>query len=110
MSFTIGDVLTALGYAGVGAGIGSIGAALVSTRAGKGESRAHAAALISEAAAGLAEKQVEIIDRITQQNEKMREAILLLSDVLDELLPQLPLSKEDFEKLKKANNTAKSAL
>ncbi len=108
--FDVSGLLTALSYAGIGAGVGSIGAALVSTKAGKGESRAHAAAMISEAAAGLAEKQVAIIDRITEQNEKMREAIILLSDVLDELLPQLPLAEADLMKLKKATNAAKSAL
>ena len=106
----ITGAVTALAYAGVGAGVGSIGAAVISTHAGKSESRAHAANLISEAAAGLAEKQVEIIDRITQQNERMRQAILLLSDVLDDLLPQLPLSKADMTKLKKATNAAKAAL
>lgn len=106
----IGGAVTALAYAGVGAGVGSIGAAIVSTHASKGESRAHAANLISEAAAGLAERQVEIIDRITQQNERMRQAIILLSDVLDELLPQLPLDRTDLNKLKKATNAAKSAL
>ena len=107
---SIGGAVTALAYAGVGEGVGSIGAAIVSTRAGKGESRAHAANLISEAAAGLAEKQVEIIDRITQQNERMRQAIIMLSDVLDELLPQLPLDEGDMTKLKKATIAAKSAL
>lgn len=106
----VAGAVTALAYAGVGAGVGSIGAAVISTRAGRGESRAHAANLISEAAAGLAEKQVEIIDRITQQNERMRQAIILLSDVLDELLPQLPLEKSDMNKLKKATNAAKAAL
>lgn len=106
----VSGAITALAYAGVGAGVGSIGAAIVSTRAGRGESRAHAANLISEAAAGLAERQVEIIDRISGQNEKMRQAIILLSDVLDDLLPQLPLSKTDLTKLKKATNVAKSAL
>lgn len=107
---TISGAISALAYAGVGAGVGSIGAAIVSTHASKGESRAHAANLISEAAAGLAERQVEIIDRITQQNERMRQAIILLSDVLDELLPQLPLGKADMTKLKKATNAAKAAL
>ena len=106
----VSGAITALAYAGVGAGVGSIGAAIVSTRAGRGESRAHAANLISEAAAGLAERQVEIIDRISGQNEKMRQAIILLSDVLDDLLPQLPLAKTDLTKLKKATNAAKSAL
>jgi hypothetical protein len=107
---TISGAISALAYAGVGAGVGSIGAAIVSTHASKGESRAHAANLISEAAAGLAERQVEIIDRITDQNERMRQAIILLSDVLDELLPQLPLSAPDMNRLKKATNAAKSAL
>ena len=107
---SISSAVTALAYAGVGAGVGSIGASIISTRAGKGEARAHAANLISEAASNLAERQAETIDRLSLQNEKMRKSIIMLSDVLDEVIPTLPLSKIEAAKLRKATNAAKMAV
>ncbi len=102
--------ITALAYAGVGAGVGSIGAAIISSRAGRGEARAHAADLIADAASSLSDRQAATINRLSLENEKMRKAIMGLADVLDEVLPQLPLPKADLAKLKRATNAAKLAV
>lgn len=107
---SLGNALAFLSYAGLGAGLGSIGAAIVSSRSGKGEARAHAADMISNAASVLADQQSETIERLVTQNDRMRKAIILLTDVMDDLLPQLALPKTELAKLKKATNAAKLAV
>lgn len=106
----IGSTVTALAYAGIGAGLGSIGAALVQSMSGKSESRAKATDMIAEAASNLSDRQANTINRLSLENEKMRKAIILLSDVIDEVLPQLPLNKMELTKLRKAINAAKMAV
>ena len=104
------EAIPALAYAGIGAGLGTIGASIVNSRSGRGEARAHAADMISEAASGLADRQAATSKRLSLENEKMRKAIMMLSDVLDELLPQLSLDKVELTKLKKATIAAKLAV
>ncbi len=104
------DAIAALAYAGVGAAVGSIGAAVVSARSGRGEARAHAADLISDAAGGLAAQQATTIDRLEKQTERQRRALITLTVIVDELLDQLDLPAAEKTKLRKAVTAAKLAV
>ena len=104
------DLVASLAYAGVGAAVGSIGAAMVSSRAGRGEARAHAADLISDAAGGLAAQQASTIDRLEKQTERQRRALMSLTAIVDELLDQLSLPAAEKTKLREAVSAAKLAI
>lgn len=90
MAVTLGEVLAAVGYAGVGAGLGSIGAAAIASRSGKSEARAHAADLITNAAGSLADRLDRMNTLLEEENVQMRLAINSLADVMDELKDLLP--------------------
>ena len=100
-------IYAALGYAGIGAGVGSIGAALVAARAGRGESRGRATELITEAAAHMSEQQTAIIDRLQVRVDKQAHAIIALTSVLDELLPTFNLDTVREAQLRKVVNAAR---
>ena len=106
----LGDVVGGLAYAGVGAAIGSIVAAAISARSGKGEARAHAADLITDAAGALADKQAATIDRLEKRADKQAKAIITLTSVVDELLDQLKLPTSEKQKLQQAVNEARLAI
>lgn len=106
----LSDVLAALAYAGIGGAVGSVGAALVTARSGKGEARAHAADLVASAAGNLATTQAATIARLDTENEDMRKSIVALTRCIDELLDELDLPLAAKRKLRKANLDAKQAL
>lgn len=127
----MGDVLTALAYAGAGAGIGTIGAAVITSRGQKGEARAHAADLIANAAGELADRVTKLNDRLEEQNKTLREsidraelrartaeertahqrqAIMLLTEVIDEIIGDMGLTPAKHEQLMNAVHTAQQAL
>ena len=84
---------------GLGATIGGILTAAISVFGRRGESRATAAELVTRAAG-------EMVDRLRSENKSLREAVLLLTDVLDEVLPQLDAPPDVIAKLKKAKRAA----
>ena len=100
----------ALAYAGVGAAVGSVGAAAITAHSGKGESRAHAADLISNAAGELADRQAAAINRLELRLDRMAQALIMLTSVDDELLEQVPMPVSEKHKLQKAVNAAKLAI
>jgi len=102
----IGSLLTG----GLGAAIGTAITAVIQVVGHKSESRASAADLVTHAAGGLAEQQDRIIDRLTKENEKMRKAVWMLSDVIDELLPKVDLPAPDRDRLKKEVRAAKATI
>lgn len=105
-----GDAAGALAYAGVGAAVGSIGAAAITAHSSKGESRAHAADLISNAAGELADHQAAAIERLEKRLDRIVAALQMLTTVDEELLEQVPMPVSERTKLQKAVNAAKQAI
>lgn len=106
---TAGELLAALAYAGVGAGLGSIGAAAITSRSGKGESRAHAADLITNAAGSLADRLDRMNAHLEVENLQMRKAIAALTDVMEGMIPMLPPGPMQT-KARAAIKTARAAI
>lgn len=102
----IGGLITG----GLGAALGTIATAVVQILGHKSESRASAADLVTHAAGGLAEQQDKVIDRLTQENQRMRESVWLLSDVIDELIANVELTDAERSKLTAAVRTAKATV
>ena len=88
---------------GIGAAVGAVTAATVQVLGKRGESRAHAADLVTNAAG-------RMVDRLDSDNASLREAILLLTAVLDEVLPMLDAPEEVIEKLRRAKRAAQRAI
>jgi len=88
---------------GLGATIGGIVTAGIQVMSRRGESKAVAADLVTKAA-------VSMVDRLDRENKALREAILLLTDVLDEVLPQLQAPDDAVATLKAAKLAAQRAV
>lgn len=95
--------LSSLVTGGIGAALGGIVTALIQVVSTHGESRASAAAIVTKAAGGM-------VDRLDRDNKQLREAVLLLTDVLDEIMPQLQAPPEAILKLKAAKVAAQRAV
>lgn len=96
---------------GGGTIIGSLVMSIVQTLSGKGESRGHAADLITGAASKLSVEQSATIERLERQAERQRKAVLALTNLIeDELLPQLSLPPAERTKLRKALTAVKLAI
>ena len=96
-------VLSTLLTGGLGATIGGIVTAVLQAVSHRAESKASAADLVTKAAGNL-------VDRLDRENKQLREAILLLTDVLDDVLPQIAAPKDAVEKLKAAKVAAQKAV
>lgn len=107
---TLGEVLAAVAYVGAGAGVGSIGAAVVTSRSGRGEARAHAADLITNAAGRLAVRQQEMIESFEEENRHLRRSVTLLADAFDEVIPMLTGPPEAIAQIRKAVTAARLAI
>lgn len=111
-----GNFIIALVTGGLGAALGSIGTALVQTVSKKGESRAAAADLVTNAAGNLADRLDKrngaLEARLSvseQQNLQMRRALIALTEAVEDLLPIIP--DEDIRRrTQKAVNTARAAV
>ncbi len=103
-------IIPALVSGGFGAGLATIVTALIQTWSKKGESRASAADLITDAAGTLAARQGETIARLEARVERQAKAIMALTSALDELLPSLPVTESERARLHKACVTAKLAV
>ena len=106
---TDGSAVIATVMTGVGAMIGTVVTATIQILGRRGEARATAADLVTHAAGGLAEQQGRTIERLERELERQRTALLGLLDVVDELVPQLPLDSAEVRKLKTAIRAAKMA-
>lgn len=96
------NVLTGFIAAGGGTLLGSVATAFFQTMGNKGRNRAEAADLTVTAAG-------RIIDRLEKENIEMRKAILLITQIIDELIEDLPMNDRTKSKLRRANNAAKLA-
>lgn len=107
-----GSLLAALAYAGIGAGVGSIGAALITAKSGKTEARAHAADLLSEAAGGLADRLAKNNAELDGNNKELKRKVAALTDAIDILLPYLvqTLPADVLAEIKKINLDSKLSL
>lgn len=88
---------------GGGTLIGSVLTAFIQTLGSRGKDRANAADVSVGAA-------TRMMDRLERENTRMREAIIALTDVLDELITDVDLSPASRAKLREANNKAKLAM
>ena len=96
-------IVSALVSGGLGATIGGILTSVIQTMSRRDESRAAAADLVSKAAGSL-------VARLDKENKALREAVLLLTDVLDDVLPSLQATPEAIAKLKAAKRAAELAI
>jgi hypothetical protein len=107
---TVISVVTGLITGGVGVSLGAIGTAIVQSMSGKSESRAHAADLVADAAGNLADRLSRLNEKLDGENRQMRTAILLLTDVVDQVTPLVSAPPQTIAQLKKINNAAKMAV
>lgn len=87
---------------GGGTVIGSLVVTLVQTFGRHGRDRGEAADLATNAAS-------RIIERLEEENLRMRAAIITIAEVLDTVIDDLPVDHMTKEKLKEANRAAKLA-
>lgn len=103
-------IIPAIVSGGFGAGLATIIVAVIQAIGKKSESRANAADLITDAAGALAARQSETISRLELRIDRQATAIIALTAVLDELLPNLELDTKEKRKLATAIRAAKLAL
>ena len=91
------ELLPAIITGGLGAAVGSIGTALIQSMSSRGEARAVAADRVTNAAGNLADRldkmNTKLEDRIaTRENEnhRLREAIIALTEAVEDLIPLAP--------------------
>lgn len=80
------EVISALAYAGVGAGLGTVGAAAIASRSGKAQSRAEATSLLTNSAVGFSERVSAHNIELTKENREAREALINITDAMDLVL------------------------
>lgn len=97
------NVLSTILTGGVGATLGGLITAVIQTLSGRSQSKAAAADLVSKAAGS-------IVARLDQENKALREAILLLIEVMDEVSPELNTHPQVTKKLLAARRAAERAI
>lgn len=97
------NLLSTLITGGLGATVGGVLTAVIQMFGRRSESRAAAADLITKAAGSM-------VDRLDRENKALREAVLLLTEVLDEVLPQIHAPEEVLAMLKSAKLAAQKAV
>lgn len=110
----VNEVINALVTGGIGAAVGSIAVAVINSWSKKGESRAAAADLVTNASVGLIDRLEKTNTRLDGENKHLRSAILTLTDAVDECLTVAaepnpsPIALERVRaKLREANREAK---
>ena len=108
MTSTSGAVI----IGGIGAALGAIGAAAVTSLGGKSESRAHAADLVVNAAGGLVDRMTARDDRLDKENKALRHALVGILDVIDQLgvNPADIMNQGMWDRLKVASHAAREAM
>ena len=81
-----GNMFSALAYAGIGAGLGTIGAAYIQSRSRRAESRANAADMLATGYGGLADRLSRDNEAKDDQIHTLRDVLLKLTDAVDLLL------------------------
>ena len=104
-------ILDFLSSAGVGALIAGVLVAIINGVFNRGGKRADAAKSLTDATNAFTER-VDLMNKsLHQEIRALREAVMLLTDVVDELYPviEATLTPEQKKKLKEANSSAKLA-
>lgn len=96
-------IISVLVSGGLGAAVGGVLTSIIQSISRRDESRATAADLVTKAAGSL-------VARLDKENRALREAVLLLTDVLDDVLPSLQATPEAIQKLKAAKRAAELAV
>ena len=96
----ISSLVVGIVSGGIGTSLGAIAAAIIQSRSKKGESRATAADIVTGASA-------KIIVRLEQENKQMREAIVMVSSLLDELIEDMPVDNPTKVRLREVNRHIK---
>lgn len=95
------DITSALITGGLGATIGSVATTLIQVYSKKGETRAQAANIISG-------YQSQWIDKLQRENQNVREVLVSVTDILDELIDtDLPDRPDLKAKLRDINKRLK---
>lgn len=106
MSNPLGDTVAALVTGGIGATIGGIVTVFVQVFSKRNEVRAQAADIVTSAADRTVTMSIKIADRLEQENHQLREAVLLIAELLEETLPDLDAPPEVMAKLRRAKRAA----
>lgn len=108
------DIINTIITGGLGAAIASVVIAVINSFSKKGESRANAADLVTNAAGGLIDRLNQDNKDLRGENRHLREAILTLTDVLDNIVDEMPTDDvrcNDLKtKLRHANTEAKKVV
>lgn len=104
---SLSDSVSALLNTGIGAVVGAIAVSLINIWGKKGESRATAADLVTNAAGGLIDRLERTNERLDKENKQMRAAIITLTDVVDEMITVCDLDEATKKRLHEANHRAK---
>lgn len=94
----------------VTAALGAIGSEVVRHMTTKKETSAHAIEMMTDAAGNLADRLARLNERLDGENRQLRTAIMLLTDVVDQIIPLVSAPPHVVAELKKANNAAKMAV
>lgn len=100
------EIVSSLVTGGIGATVGSILTAVIQSLSGRAKSRAEAAEIITGASD-------RIIIRLEKENKSMRKAIVLLTEINDEIvyeLKSLGVDQRLTKKLQATNRAAKLSL
>lgn len=111
MATELGDSIVAIiTGGGIGAGVAAIATAVIQSRSGKSEARAHAADMLAEASGTLSTHYVNEIARLTERTTAMRLALAELTEQVDTLLedPAIKLTGDQARSLRRANQAAKA--
>jgi hypothetical protein len=94
----------------VGAAFGAVGGEIVRHFTTRKETSAHAMEMMTDAAGNLADRLARLNERLDGENRQLRTAIMLLTDVVDQIIPLVSAPHHIVAELKKANNAAKMAV
>jgi seryl-tRNA synthetase len=100
--------IIALVTGGVGAAVGGVGTALIQSVSHKGESRAAAADLLTNAAGNLADRLDRMNHHLSEENAQMRAALVALTEAVEELLPAVD-DEQTRRRVQKAISSARRA-
>lgn len=103
------NIVVGLLTGGLGATLGSIGTALIQTVSKKGESRATAADMVTNAAGNLADRLDRWNKELREENAQMRKAFGSLCEAVEDILEIIPDEVEKKLKVKKAVEEARIA-
>jgi hypothetical protein len=107
---SLSTIVSLLISGGAGMGLTALLTPVIQHFSHRSETRAHAADLIAEAAGNFTDRVAKLNEQLDARNRQMRTSIMLLTDVVDQVIPFVDASPAVIQQLKKANNAAKTAI